>query len=268
MPIRITAQQLRPAALAAAVLTATLGVTQAYAAASYYNFAEATLTLFGAVADDPSAAAPDHLTMFASPSTSGSKSETGPDAMAFYDPFAGTSVPGLFGEPVYDFYIYAGTDGEAAAAPEPSFATSDAIAGYEIEILNDSFSTGYTISGEISYLLDAEAMAEYPSVEEAYASVAVYLDGLVAGNLLAASTEPTELAVGAGSVDGIFAYDTLTATVPVEFYIGAGMGEVLLFDVTADGAADSTTVVPLPAAAWMFGAAILGMAGFMTRRKA
>jgi hypothetical protein len=183
---------------------------------------------------------------------------SGPGADAYIDPFAGSSVPGLFGMPTYEFYAYAETGGYAMD-PAPSAAEASAYAGYTIDIDNAG-STGYTIFGELSYVLDAEAFVDTPSLEDAYSEVTVSLvDEL--GTVLFEDV----FGFTAGPLDGFGDGGTvMPPSVGVEFFVAAGDYKTLTLEVTSMG--EASAVVPLPAAAWLFGAAILGMAGFVTRR--
>ncbi len=250
-------------ALAGTLLATGLTAGQAHATASFFNFADATFTLFDAPPDDAGAADPADLTLFSTSDKLGSAATSGAplSATAFYDGGTASGVTGPFSSPVYDFTVSAFTEGSAAAAPDPADTGADASAGFEIEIVNDSFSTGYTFSGSLFFTLDAEAVADFPTVEESFSSAGILLEGLTAGDLLAGIATPTLVSVGAGFLDGSFTFDGETATVPVEFYVGAGDSEVLFFEAHADGFAESVAPVPLPAAVWLFGSALLGLVG-------
>ncbi|MDZ7751146.1 MAG: hypothetical protein U5S82_05675 [Gammaproteobacteria bacterium] len=175
-------------ALAGALLATGLAAGQAHATASFFNFADATFTLFDATPDDAGAADSTDLTLFFTSDKLGSEATTG-TAAAFHDAGTATrvtSVPGLFSSsPAFDFTVSAFTEGSAEADPAPSDAGADASAGFEIEILNDSLSTGYTFSGSLFFTLDAEAVADFPTVEESFSSAGIVLEGLTAGDLLA-----------------------------------------------------------------------------------
>lgn len=261
---RQLAQYFTPTALAGALLATGLAAGQAQAAASFFNFADATFTLLGAMPDDAGVADAADLSLFFTSDRLGSDAATGA-ATAFYDAGTASSVMGPFSSPVYDFTASAFTEGSAAADPDPADAVAAASAGFEIEIVNDSPSTGYTFSGSLFFTLDAEAVADFPTVEESLSSAGIVLEGLTAGDLLAGIATPTLVAVGAGLLDGPFSFDGETATVPVEFYVGAGASELLFFEAHADGFAESVAPVPVPAAAWLFGSALLGLAGIARR---
>jgi hypothetical protein len=144
--------------------------------------------------------------------------------------------------------------------PAPSAADASAYAGYDIEIDNAG-STGYTVYGELTYVLDAEAFVDAPALEDAYSDVTVSLVDEM-GTVLFEDV----FGFTAGPLDGFGDGGTVgPASVPVEFFVAAGDYKALTLEVTSMG--EASAVVPLPAAAWMFGAAVLGMAGFVTRRK-
>ncbi len=261
---RQSTQYFTRTALAGALLATGLAAGQAQAAASFFNFADATFTLLDATPDDAGTADPTDLTLFSTSDRLGAETATGA-ATAFYDAGTASSVMGPFSSPVYDFTVSAFTEGSAEADPDPSDAEAYASSGFEIEIYNDSLSTGYTFAGSLDFILDAEAVADFPTVEESFSSAGIVLEGLTAGDLLAGIATPTLVSVGAGLLDGPFSFDGETATVPVEFYVGAGDSELLFFEAHADGFAESVAPVPVPAAVWLFGSALLGLAGVARR---
>lgn len=243
-------------ALAGAVLLAALGGGQAHAAAAYDGFAEAFLTITSVTADDPGSALPDDLAISFSSDNGTVEEELGTaSAFAWTDEFG--SVIGPFTAPIYDFSVYAEVYGEAG--PGAGLSEAGSSSGWSI-LVDNIGSTGYTVEGELTYTLSVGAGVDDTALEESAASAFIVLEGLIAGDLLAGLATPTDVAAEANLLAGTFNDDSVmpAGVLPVSFYVPAFSYEELVFEAHADGVAEA--VVPVPAAAWLFGSALLGLA--------
>lgn len=264
---RETALTVNRSALLAGALVASLAGGQAQAAADYLGGAEATIYLFDAVADVPAVADPADLIIFYSAEEDADDGVPAGAGSASGAADASGTLFGSFFEPEFAFTVFAEAVGDAVAiGPGLSESFAMGYAGFEIEISNDNPGTGYTIFGEISFDLFAEAHADAPGFEGAAAAGDVFLTSAAAGDLLAgAPADPFAVAeAGFGGVP----VDTDASTLALyafTVYLPALGSDVLYLEAAAEGFAEAT-LVPIPAALPLLASALLGLC--VVRRRA
>lgn len=97
--------------------------------------------------------------------------------------------------------------------------------------------------------------------------VVFYLNGSIVGTETFIGTDPNPFNASTPGQNG-YLFGALDIPIRADKLVFKMNANSLRDDATADAAVAAITVVPIPAAAWLFGSALLGIAGIGYRRKA